>query len=87
MIKDNVDCDKEEFEDAIRNSLKSTFDVNSVEYDEFVHTAQEVTKRCVAEGKKIDVLRKASKCNLKLRRKFQMDYEVPFPLRLKRPKN
>ena len=55
-IKDNVDCDKEEFEDAIRNSLKSTFDVNSVEYDEFVHTAQEVTKRCVAEGKKIESL-------------------------------
>merc|ERR1711871_15092 len=47
-IKDNVDCDREEFEDAIRNSLTATFDVNSVEYDEFVHTAQEVTKRCVA---------------------------------------
>ena len=54
-IKDNVSCEREDFENCILDSLKSTFDVDIIEFDQFVHTA-EVTKQCAAEGRRAESL-------------------------------
>ena len=55
-IKDNVDCDREDFENAVVDSLKLSFNVDTVEFDQFVQIAGEVTKQCIAEGKKVKSL-------------------------------
>ena len=55
-IKDNVDCERGAFESAIVDSLKLTFDVDTVDFDQFVRIAGEVTKQCVVEGKKAENL-------------------------------
>ena len=55
-IKDNVDCERGDFEKIILDSLKPIFDVKVVEFDELIHIAGEVTKQCVAEGRKAESL-------------------------------